>query len=490
MNNPIKINLFFSDTCPIDNDNDNQLKKLTVDKVGGNPMQLISKINNDIFKYLNGTYTDNENNRHTIYFKFNDIFNNKKDISGSSYLGRGGLTSVFAIKYLSQDENILPLIQDKNLVIRMFDSFYSQDITEWIKKYSEQKILFGSNLIDIYLYGQVTFKSQFIGFYTITRFYNNHTQIINLDYNQTVNYFNSFLDFIIKVKSNNYYYRDLKFSNVGFDLKDSGECEFIVLDYDDITLTKNTDEFYSQFNSGCSNKYCAGTLIPYFIIKDYLTLQSDWINRFDKVYVVGMVDIMINLFFTKETNLVELLKMIYVPSKYTSCIHYYQYLNLFDHPNNYQIINNFLDNLIPKFTQINNVKKKTLLDIIRNLLSKEYSQINTPELVKQIFYNEIIILPSHIETSTGKMIPIDNIKFIPLDSSSQNTSGDNIKFIPLDSSSQNTSGDNIKFIPLDSSSQNTSGDIRIGLKDIGKQSGGKKLKYFVSNKKVFNNLAH
>ena len=83
--------------------------------------------------------------------------------------------------------------------------------------------------------------------------------------------------------------------------------------------------------------------------------------------------------------------------------------------------------------------------IKKSLILNSY-YYNTPELIKQMFNNDIINLPSYIENLTGKMIPIDNIQ----------------------------------FISLDSSSQNTSGNIRTRLKDIGKQSGGKKLKYFVS----------
>jgi hypothetical protein len=427
MFNPIKLNLSLDEYCPYDNKIDTEINDFN--KIGGNPYNTILSINNELFKYLKGLYIDNinTNKRNKIYFKFDDLLNKKKDISGSSYLGRGGLTSVFAIKYIYQDKNILPEIQNKNLIIRIFDSFYSNDMDEFIDKYNEQKIIFGSNLIQIYLYGQIMLKNKFIGYYTITKTYLDYTQILQLNYNQTVNYFNSFLNFIILTKMNNYFYRDLKFSNIGLELENTNtntnnNCKFIVLDYDDITLIKNTDDFFTNFNTGCSDKFCAGTLIPYFIIKDYLTLEQNWLDLFDKLYVVGMVDIIINLFFLRDTNTNELLKMIYSPSKYTSCIHYYQYLSLFDSVDKNKLLNNLINNLKPKFTEINSIKKQTLINIIKNLLSTDYFSINNPEIIKEEFKNDIVDLPSEIKTSSGDIVSLDNIEFVPwVDSNSSNT---------------------------------------------------------------------
>lgn len=455
MFNPIKLNLSLGEYCPYDNKIDTLVNDLN--KIGGNPYNTILSINNDLFKYLEGLYIDNTNTytnkRNQIYFKFDDSLNKKKDVLGSSYLGRGGLTSVFAIKYIYQDKNILPEIQDKNLIIRIFDSFYSNDMDEWINKYNQQRIIFGSNLIQIYLYGQIMLKNKIIGYYIITRTYLDYTQILQLNYNQAVNYFNSFLNFIILIKTYNYYYRDLKFTNIGLDLDNintNDDCKFIVLDYDDITLIKNTDDFFTNFEAGCSDKFCAGTLIPYFIIKDYLTLEQNWLDLFDKLYVVGMVDVIINLFFLRDANTNELLKMIYSPSKYTSCIHYYQYLSLFDSEDKNKLLNNFIDNLKPKFIEINNIKKQTLINIIKNLLSTDYFAINNPEVVKQEFKNDIVDLPSEIKTSSGNLVSLDNIEFVP--------------WVETNSSTKNTNTNTV-----------TSNDLRFGLK--------KKTKYYLINNK-------
>ena len=58
-----------------------------------------------------------------------------------------------------------------------------------------------------------------------------------------------------------------------------------------------SNDFFNQFtNSGCLGKYCSGTLIPYFIMKDYLTLNKKWLDKMDKLYVVGLAEIIIFLF--------------------------------------------------------------------------------------------------------------------------------------------------------------------------------------------------
>lgn len=399
MENPIKVDLYLKQqtSCNLYSTN-----------VGGAPSTLIKIVNNDLYKYLEGTYLSKK-----VCFEFDDSINIKNDIPGSKYLGKGGLTSVFGLKYLTN--NFMPELVGKKLVLRAMDLYEKKNMDKWISKYNENKRLFNSNIIDIYMYGNLyTSSSKFICSYVLTRQYQDHSTISQLDYTQLVEYFKSVLEFFVKLENLKYFYRDLKFTNIGMDNVD-GTNKFVVLDYDDITIINKDDNFFKEFDfQGCYTKYCAGTFVPYFIIKDYLELNSKWINKFDKVHVIGLVDIMINLFFIKEKNFVNVLNIIYKPCKYDTCVHYYQYLKIFDNKNTYDALEYSLINLKPKFIELEYSKKDCLIYLVMNLLSKKYSHINSAKIMLDEFVDSIINKKSVIMDSNGKYVNIDDVKFIPL----------------------------------------------------------------------------
>lgn len=401
MENPIKVDLYLKQqsSCNLYSTN-----------VGGDPTKLIKILNNKKYKYLGGVYSTNN-----VCFEFDDGVNGREDIIGSRYLGKGGLTSVFGLKYLTN--NFMPELTSKKLVLRAMDLYEAKDMDKWIAKYNENKRLFGSNIIDIYMYGDLYSSSnRFICSYVITRFYQDYTAISNLGYSQLVNYFKSILEFFVKLEDLGYFYRDLKFTNIGMDIDNtSGTNKFVVLDYDDITIINKDNDFFREFNlQGCYTKYCAGTLIPYFIIKDYLELNPQWINKFDKVHVIGLVDIMINLFFVKEKNSMNILKIIYKPCDYDSCIHYFQYLKIFDDKNTYDILEYSLISLKSKFVELEHSKKDCLIYLVMNLLNKKYSNINSAKIMLDEFVSSIINKKSVIIVPNGKYVNVDDVIFTPI----------------------------------------------------------------------------
>jgi hypothetical protein len=162
-------------------------------------------------------------------------------------------------------------------------------------------------------------------------------------------------------------------------------------------------------------------MIPYFIIKDYLTMNSDWLTKFDKVHVVGLAEIMIKLFFTVDKNSNQILYMLYESGRYPSCIHYYQFMNLYENKEKNELMEHSLIGLVPKFSEINQMKKDTLIYLIFNLLSKDYKIIYSSKQIKNDFQTQIIDLPTHISTSDGLIVPVDSIQFIPIPSSSSSS---------------------------------------------------------------------
>lgn len=383
--------------------------------VGGDPTKIISLVNNIKYKYIEGKYKGSINGlMNNICFEFDDEANNLDDIVDSKYLGKGGLTSVFGIKYLT---NIfIPELSNKKLILRTMDLYEAKDMDVWINKYNVVKRIFGPNIIDIYMYGYLYSSSnKFICSYVITRFYQDYKAVSKLDYPHVAMYFKSMLDFFIRLEEQKYFYRDLKFTNIGMDTNPDGSNIFIVLDYDDITIINKNDNFFSEFNiHGCYSKYCAGTLIPYFIIKDYLEVNSKWIDKFDKIHVIGLVDIMIRLFFENEKNRNYILKILYKPCNYDNCIHYYQYIKIFDDKNIYELLEYSLISLKPKFVELEHMKKDCLIYLIMNLLNKNYNYINSSKIIRDEYVEQIINKQSMVVGPSGKYVKIEDVKFIPL----------------------------------------------------------------------------
>lgn len=428
MSSPIKVDLYLKEQSECN---------LYSTNVGGDPSKIIKSMNNTKYKYLEGEYLEDnyldqvekisEKMTKKICFVFDDEINIYGDIEGSKYLGKGGITSVFGLKYLTN--NFMKELTDKKLILRAIDFDNFINMNEFIKKYNKNKMLFDSNMIDIYMYGYIYLGDKLLCTYTITRKYYDYNYIKNLEYNEMISYFKSLLEFLVKLEANEYFYRDLKFANIGLDLIDNAnktnnithkyDYKFVVLDYDEATLINKNDSFFTNYNmNGCYEKYCAGTLIPYFIIKDYFELNPNWIKKFDKVYIVGLVDIIINLFFTKEKNSSNVLKILYKPCHYNTCIHYYRYLKIFDDKTSMDLLEYSLINLKPKFIELEHNKKDCLIYLIMNLLNKDYSLINSPTIILNEYTNQIINTKSKILVPGGKYKNIDEIEFVPITKSS------------------------------------------------------------------------
>ncbi len=383
MQNPIKVDLYLKEQSSCN---------LYSSVVGGNPQKIISIVNNIKYKNIEGQYKNSPTDSliNNICFEFDDEANNMDNIPGSKYLGKGGLTSVFGIKYLTN--NFMPELSNKKLILRAMDLYEAKDMDVWINKYNNVKRIFGSNIIDIYMYGNLyTNSNKFICSYVITRFYHDYKAVSKLDYQQLIIYFKSMLDFLVKLEEHKYFYRDLKFINIGMDKNLDGSNTFVAIDYDDITIINKNDNFFNEFNMlGCYTKYCAGTLIPYFIIKDYFEVNPEWIDKFDKVHIIGLVDTMVRLFFESDKNSNNIIKILYKPCEYDTCIHYYQYLKIFDDKNKHDLLEYSLISLKPKFVELEYNKKDCLIYLIMNLLNKNYTYINSSKIIRNEFVQQII----------------------------------------------------------------------------------------------------
>lgn len=269
-------------------------------QVGGapDPKNVIRQVATMKNKYL---YFDNCEKT----FIFNPVANNKNDIPGSTYLGRGTFTAVFSIL----DRN------GREFILRIEEQKTNNDLRLFIEQWKYDKRMFPKNIINIWAYGIAIVDDVVVGTYTITNKYNDYTQIEKLDLMQKNNFVYNMLVFLNKLKKNGIYYRDFKIHNIGFD--DVDNLNFIVLDYDNETLMHRNSR---NFIDICSSLYripvnhninalkqinkslsvCNGSYNLLIEQYDYPDEFKD--SQFDKYYCYALAIIFTRLYFTDNAD--------------------------------------------------------------------------------------------------------------------------------------------------------------------------------------------
>lgn len=380
MNLPIKVNLMLSTILPGINPYAN----------GGGTNEIIDNIKNKTYKYLISKPGSETN----VALSFDDNENLFTENPYTSFMDIKDKTVYFGVKYYREFNKLLDL-PNVGLVLRCFDNLDNDGLLKFIEKWKDDKRNFGDKIINIFLYGNIYNGNHYVSSYILTRKYHDYTDLLRLDMNQTIIYYSRLIEFLNELKGLNMIYRDLKFSNIGYDKLPDGQIKFVVLEYDNLTLLNLNDGFFNSFKlTGCNNKYCGGTLIPYYVAHDYFYSNPNWLSRLDKLYCLGLFEITMCLFFRDDQNFHELYKLLSGISSLKSCLYYHHLITIFDNVNKYLKIQTTVLNLICKFIQINPILEKFLHDLMINLIRKPYDQIWYPINIINMINK---ILPSNKE---------------------------------------------------------------------------------------------
>ena len=375
MYSPRKINLYL----------ENELPTFSLKQKGGFIDDKL--INNNQFKYLradktvetfiNGSSKIEENVE--LWFEFNNEIMNNDDVNKNLYyMERTNNSISFSITQLQKYSNVtIKKMPKHNLILKLVELTY-EDSDFFIENWKSNKTLFDVNIPDIYMYGNLyTKEGTFICNYYITKKYKNHLQLLKIDYEFTIKYVIKLLIFIEKCIEKNIVLRNLKFSGIGYEFINS-EIEFILLDYNDLSMIKKNENYFKLFKDGC-DAMCAGTLIPYFIIYDFFEMNSEWLDKLDKLYVIGLAEILIFLLYSQDKIMENLFSILYNPSYLKPCLHYYHYMKIFDDPIKRDEFNQLLNTLQPKFIEIESkIIAPMFLRILYNCFEKKYNAVKTP----------------------------------------------------------------------------------------------------------------
>ena len=333
---------------------------------GGSPESIIKSTNNTINKYL---VTQN----YSSVYEFDPNFNTKQ-LNGSTYLGKGGLTAVFEVKKIKSP---YPWIPDRKLIVRMVDA--STNLDDYINKWHQDRQILPNNVPEIYHYGGIFKGNVMIAVYSMVKKYGDESEIRKLDFNNKKKLLQKLLQCLKTLQSKDYTYRDLKFANIGYEPDHQGNVDqFIVLDHDEVTILNINGPFFDQLiGQGC-DWYCAGTFPPYYVIRDFQTNNLNWRSRLDKLSVLGLAEIIINLFYG-NSGLTIVNKYIY--TAYSLGDPYILLAKLFESPNQY---GNLINDIV-KMTPINGYtgdnNDQLIKKLIVSLLHQRYDQIPTFDML-------------------------------------------------------------------------------------------------------------
>jgi hypothetical protein len=401
MHNPLKVNLYLDNELPkqelTSKTRLNNLDRLT--QSGG--FINLDSINNDRFKYLRAdnvieTFIHGASKIESdveLWFEFQDINNVNKEGS-TSYMERSNNSISFVIKQLKRYSNVkVKNFKHETMILKLIE-LNTRTLDSFIEEWKTNIALFNGSIMDIYMYGNLYTKDKtFICNYIITKKYENHHSLLKLNYDQTIKYITKILLFLEKCKTNDIIYRNFKFSDIGYEYVNS-EINFVILGYDDLTLIKKNDDFFTNKKDGC-DAMCAGTLVPYFIIKDFFEMEADWKNKLDKLYSVGLAETLIFLLYTQDENMSQLFKLMYDPSYLKPCLHYYHYMKIFDNETIRSDFFRLIVSLTPKFVEIDPTTINPMFTrIIQNCFDTEYGAVKSPnsylQHIKKIYgeYNQ------------------------------------------------------------------------------------------------------
>ena len=307
----------------------------------------------------------------------------------SKYILSNGLVGPFSINETSKLREFVNF-DFKNLVLQTIDEEI-HTIEEFISKWGEDRNMYEKNIPDIYFYGTIYNNSgDFLSYYYISKKYYNYSDIIKqTDFNFIITFFKKLLILLDNILSHNYILRNFCMFNLGFEKISPEDYEIIFIRYTSKTLLSSKDDFFKKFILlKCYDKKCIGSLTPYYIIHDYYNIKENWLDRLNKFYSLGLVEIILTLFYNNDDNLAKVYDFIIGPSILEGQQHYFHFYERFKSDKNIHDLNLTINDLKLRFCDINPLFEYELQSILINLLNKDYDKILYPnnilDIVKKI----------------------------------------------------------------------------------------------------------
>lgn len=329
-------------------------------------------------------------------FDFKIKITNKSRINEKNYSQYVLSNGIVGPIYLDADSGLRKYISSNlnELILQTIDYSINSLEDNFISKWREDTINYEKNIPKIYFYGTIYNRSgEFISHYYMTKKYSDCFDVIkqtNFDY--IIDFFKKLLILLDDIIARNYILRNLNMFSLGLDSENNN---IMILKYTNTSIVSTESDFIKKFDIlRCYDKKCIGNLTPYYIIDDYYNLKKDWISRINKSYSLGLVEIILILFYNNNLKLTKIYDFIIGPSILESQLHYYHFYKRFNSDTNIHNLKLLINELDMRFCNINPILESTLASIIVNLLDKDYDKIFYP--------NQILVLIKKIEESNNE----------------------------------------------------------------------------------------
>lgn len=341
------------------------------------------------------------------------------------------------------------------LILQTIDYPINSLDDDFISKWKEDTIYYEKNIPKIYFYGTIYNSSDdFVSHYYMTKKYSDCFDIIKQTNSKfVIDFLKKLLILLDDIVARNCILRNLDMFSLGFDYEN---LNIIILKYTNTSLVSLSGEFIKKFDIlRCYDKKCVGNLTPYYIIDDYYNFKKNWVSRINKSYSLGLVEIILILFYNNDDGLSKIYDFIVGPSIFETQLHYYHFYKRFNSDSNIHNLNLLITELDMRFCDINPILESTLQTIIINLLDKNYDKIFYP--------NQILELIKKIEESNNEF----KIKYVSKENI-YNSQNDNYLKTDFNIKQNILSGDNlnIKNTHLDNFSPITNNDGKLVMDDI------------------------
>lgn len=297
----------------------------------------------------------------------------------SYYLYESNMKKTFVINKVG-DKNTKYLLVIYNFKIYINDIF---------KKYIIDKEKFGTFIPELMYYGNIKGKlnSNMLNLtpYTIYKFYDN--DFSKLTFQQKQKLLISVLNTLDYCQKNNYYIYDLKSMNISYDT--NFNCVFTSYINSSINLYINNVNYINNITE------YAGTYNPYYIMFSYIMKHNNYIysndtmllNKLDKINAIGLVDIMLKLFFTlyiiDDYDYHTILDVLY----YGATIVDSGKQIVFEHVNNRRVCDIFIKPCKKNLDNVQNVYSEQNILLFVNALKSDYNPDYINILKSMLFDN-------------------------------------------------------------------------------------------------------
>jgi hypothetical protein len=320
----------------------------------------------------------------------------------------------------------------KGLILRTVDN--CANINTFMETWMEKMNKYDDAMINIYYYGYICKKEsdnryEKISCYILCDKYGDYKDVMKLCLVDSISYLKSYLRFLKILAQGNREVQNetsaictnLRLYNYGLGRDANDNAIFVLLEFNEtsIIFRKSIKNEIGQTKDGNPeplNKNVGISYIPYYVAEDYLNHthththdnnnSDEWITRLDKLYAVGLAELILYLFYKKSRIFLDLYLFITNIVELPYMLQYSQIMLRYLKSKEKAVLYKLILNLEIKYNNLDNSFSKYLMHLLLSLLSEKYEDIPYPE---NIFKNIELIEGKETSYSSIEQLSKDNL---------------------------------------------------------------------------------